>query len=163
MGLWGARVTPKRRRAVPLGDVGCPIFIGRARQIEDFSPRSTNLVLDFLACRHSNDLVDASSLGGAFGTPISYSQDRKFLFPGRQQERFVWQGPRISITSTQIFGERYSDFGEAKFKKTQILKVLRGGFRGPGWVSGGHGRCPRGHGRGGGGGGEGGRGGGMWS
>ena len=51
----------------------------------------------------------------------------------------MWQGPRISMVSTQILGERYSDFGGAKLRKTQILKVLRGGLSGPGWVSGGRG------------------------
>ena len=41
MGLLGAWMVPKGRLRVPLGDVGCPIFIGRAMQIKDFSPRTT--------------------------------------------------------------------------------------------------------------------------
>ena len=34
----------------------------------------------------------------------------RVLFPGPQEKRFVWQGPRISMVSTQIFGDDYSDF-----------------------------------------------------
>ena len=46
------------------------------------------------------------------------------LFPGPEEKRFVWQGPRISMVSTQIFGTNYSDFGDPKFTKMRLANVL---------------------------------------
>ena len=59
----------------------------------------------------------------------------RVLFPGPQEKRFVWQGPRISMVSTQIFGNDYSDFRYRLLRFsvtiTQILGATYSDFPGP--------------------------------
>ena len=88
------------------GDVGSTFFIGRAIQISVFCFPPPEYFLQRLLRAFLLSIVGALALRGA---PRHLGATR-ILFPGSQEVRFVWQGPRISMVSTQIFGNDYSDF-----------------------------------------------------